>query len=110
VPSRRAIVNTVITERIRQVHADSDQIHGLPRVCAELMDRGLQISRQHVARLMPLAKLRGASRRRSYVVTKRRDKRPNGRFLQHLSFKVQPSTTACSLQRPSAQARDERQV
>lgn len=73
-PCQRSIDNAVMTERIRQALADSDQTYGMPRVRAELMDQGVRISRQRVARLMRAARLRGVSRRR-FVVTTRRDER-----------------------------------
>ena len=47
----------------------------MPRIRAELMDQGLRISRQRVARLMCVAGLREASRRRAFTVTTRRDER-----------------------------------
>jgi len=74
-PSRRDIDNAVLTERIRQAHADSDATYGMPRIRAELMAQGLRVSRQRVARLMRRARLRGVSRRRGFVVTTRRDER-----------------------------------
>ena len=40
VPSARAMDNALLTERIRQIHADSDQTYGMPRVRAELELRG----------------------------------------------------------------------
>ncbi len=51
-PSRRAIDNAVLIERIRAVHAQSDATYGMPRVRAELIDQGVAVSRQRVARLM----------------------------------------------------------
>ena len=51
-PSRRAIDNAVLVERIRAVHAQSDATYGMPRVRAELIDQGVALSRQRVARLM----------------------------------------------------------
>ena len=74
-PSMRAMDNAVLTERIRQIHADSDQTYGMPRVRAELRDQGMTVSRQRVARLMRQAGLQGVSRRRAYIVTTRRDER-----------------------------------
>jgi putative transposase len=73
-PSKRAIDNAVLTERIRAVHAESDATYGMPRVRAELIDQGMKVSRQRVARLMRAAHIRGVSRRRAWVVTTRRDK------------------------------------
>jgi putative transposase len=46
----------------------------MPRVRAELIDQGVAVSRQRVARLMRCAHIRGVSRRRAFVVTTRRDK------------------------------------
>lgn len=63
------------TERIRQIHKDSYDSYGMPRVRAELMEQGVRISRQRVARLMRLAHIRGISRRRGFTVTTRRDSR-----------------------------------
>jgi transposase len=51
-PSNRALANAVLTERIRQVHADSQHSYGMPRVRAELIDQGLTVSCKRVARLM----------------------------------------------------------
>ena len=74
-PSRRSIDDAVMTERIRTVHAQSHATYGMPRVRAELIDQGTEISRKRVARLMRCARIQGVSRRRSYVVTTRRDQR-----------------------------------
>ena len=73
-PSQRAIDNAVLTERIRAVHTESDATYGMPRVRAELVDQGVVVSRQRVARLMRAARIRGVSRRRGFVVTTQRDK------------------------------------
>jgi putative transposase len=73
-PSTRALANAVLTERIRQVHADSHHTYGMPRVRAELIDQGMAVSRKRVARLMRANAIRGISRRRGFTVTTRRDK------------------------------------
>ncbi len=74
-PSRRSLDDTVMTERIRSIHAESDSSYGMPRVRAELIDQGVTISRTRVARLMRKAGIRGISRRRGFVVTTERDLR-----------------------------------
>ena len=74
-PSPRAIDNAVLVERIRKVHAESDATYGMPRVRAELLDQGMRISGKRVARLMRINAIRGVSRRRSFIVTTRRDQR-----------------------------------
>jgi putative transposase len=72
-PSSRAMSDAVLTERIRTIHSASDQIYGSPNIHAELRDEGTRVGRKRVARLMRQAGLRGVSRRRSFVVTTRRD-------------------------------------
>ena len=67
--------NAVLTERIRQIHAESDETYGMPRVRAELRDQGMAVSRKRVARLMRKEGLQGVSRRRAYIVTTRRNER-----------------------------------
>ena len=74
-PSKRAIDDAVLTERIRLIHAASDENYGSPNIHAELRDEGTRVSRKRVARLMRLASIRGTCRRRGFVVTTRRDKR-----------------------------------
>lgn len=73
VPSRRALDDAVLTERIRAVHAASDATYGSPNIHAELRDEGTRVGRKRVARLMRAAGIRGVSRRRGFVVTTRRD-------------------------------------
>ena len=73
-PSARAIADGVLTERIRQIYGASDGIYGSPNIHAELRDEGTRVGRKRVARLMRVAGLRGVSRRRSFVVTTRRDR------------------------------------
>ena len=74
-PSRRAIDDAVLVERIRAIHAESDGTYGRPRVRAELIDQGLRVSGKRVARLMRRHAIRGVSRRRGFVVTTQRDQR-----------------------------------
>ena len=56
-----AVADAVLTERIRQVHADSHHTYGMPRVRAELIDQGVTVSRKRVARLMREHAIRGIS-------------------------------------------------
>lgn len=74
-PSPRSIADAVLTERIRVIHAASDENYGSPNIHAELRDEGTRVGRKRVARLMRLARIRGVSRRRGFTVTTRRDKR-----------------------------------
>ena len=72
-PSPRALDDAVLTERIRVIHAASDENYGSPNIHAELRDEGTRVGRKRVARLMRQAGLRGVSRRRGFVLTTRRD-------------------------------------
>lgn len=73
-PSRRVLANLVLTEQIRLAHADSRGTYGMPRIRAELRDRGIRAGRARIGRLMRLARLRGTDLRR-FVVTTARDQR-----------------------------------
>jgi len=70
--SRRAQEDAVLLRRIRTIHEASRQSYGAPRVYRELREDGGAVGRDRVARLMRQAGLRGISRRR-FVVTTRRD-------------------------------------
>ena len=72
-PSQRMIQNAVLTEQIRAVHAASDGAYGRARIRAELFDQGVCASNKRIGRLMRLARIRGVSRRRGFIVTTRRD-------------------------------------
>ena len=53
-PSLRRIANAVLMERIREIHRESGESYGMPRVRAELLEQGHCASRKRVARLMRL--------------------------------------------------------
>jgi putative transposase len=74
-PAPRALEDAVLTERIRAIHSASDGNYGSPNIHAELRDEGTRVGRKRVARLMRQAQIRGVSRRRSFIVTTRRDLR-----------------------------------
>ena len=71
-PSRRSQDNTALTKTVRTIHAVSRGTYGAPRVHAELVAEGNQVSRNRVARLMRDARIVGVSRRK-FVVTTVRD-------------------------------------
>lgn len=71
--SRRALDDAVLIERIRAIHTASDGTYGSPNIHAELREQGTRVGCKRVARLMRVARLRGLSRRRGFVVTTRRD-------------------------------------
>jgi putative transposase len=66
-----------LQQRIRTIHLLSRQTYGAPRIHMELREEGTRVSRKRVARLMKDADLRGISRRKGTVTTRRdRSARP----------------------------------
>jgi putative transposase len=63
-PSDRELSDAWLTERIRVIHAASSGRYGSPRVHAMLRRHGVRVGEKRVARLMRLAGLHGAHRRR----------------------------------------------
>ena len=51
-PSRRQLDDAHLTERIRGIHAASDETYGVPRIRAGLVEQGTPIARRRVARLV----------------------------------------------------------
>ena len=70
--SKRAQDDLAILRRIRTIHEASRQSYGVPRMYKEFVENGESVGRDRIARLMRSAGLRGVSRRR-FVVTTRRD-------------------------------------
>lgn len=70
-PSKRAQENQVLTEKIKQIHAQSRGTYGSPRVHAELQEEGVRVGVNRVARLMREAGIRGVSRRKGHATTVR---------------------------------------
>jgi putative transposase len=70
-PSARARADADLSKRVRTIHAVSRGTYGAPRIHAELQADGQAIGRKRVARLMRVAGLAGASRRRGVVTTRR---------------------------------------
>ena len=65
------MADTILAQRIRQIHTWSRETYGRPRIHAELADEGTRVSPKRVARLMRLAGLRGVCRRRQARTTRR---------------------------------------
>jgi len=73
-PSKKQEADTALLKRVRTIHASSRETYGAPRVHAELRAGGEKHGRERIARLMRVAGLVGASRRRSGITTTRRDR------------------------------------
>ncbi|MCX5078595.1 IS3 family transposase [Streptomyces sp. NBC_00513] len=70
-PCERRRRDVELTDRIREVHDESDGIHGSPRVHAILKREGTRVGRKRVERLMRQAGLAGISPRRGKGFTRR---------------------------------------
>lgn len=64
IPSRRALDDAELTERIKAIHAESKGTYGTPRIHAHLRREGICCGKKRVARLMVRAGLAGRCPRR----------------------------------------------
>ena len=71
-PSARTLADGELLVRIRALHASSRGTYGAPRIHAQLRREGVHVGRKRVARLMRMAGLHGASRRRWPHTTRQR--------------------------------------
>jgi len=69
--SVRAMEDEKLQQRIVAIHRRSRLTYGAPRIHAELQEEGTRIGRKRVARLMKASALRGVTRRKSTVTTRR---------------------------------------
>jgi putative transposase len=72
-PSRRALTDATLSERIEAIHSWSWGTYGAPRIHDHLKDEGIRVGKKRVARLMRAASITGVCRRNG-VWTTRRDK------------------------------------
>lgn len=68
-PSARTIQDKCLSERIRQVHEANYSVYGIRKVWRHLLREGIEIGRDHVARLMRAEELRGVRRGRRVRTT-----------------------------------------
>jgi putative transposase len=68
-PGPRAVANQALAQTIRQIHTQSRQTYGSPRLVAALRQQGHRHGRNRVARLMQAAGLRGRQPGRYRVQT-----------------------------------------
>jgi putative transposase len=65
-----ALTDAWLTERIRQIHAESRGVYGAPRIHAELrLEHAIRIGRKRVARLMQAAGIAGVRPRKRFKTT-----------------------------------------
>jgi len=73
-PSARELGDRRLSERIRQIYTESEEIYGAPRIHSELTLRdGIAVGKKRVARLMRQLGIRGADGRRGGPRTTVRD-------------------------------------
>lgn len=68
-PSRRALENELLKAAIKELHRQTKQRLGSPKLTLELRDRGMSVSRPRVARLMRQMGIRSIISRRFRVAT-----------------------------------------
>ena len=69
-PSDRALQDAWLTEKIKQIHAESRRVYGAPRIHAELrLEHGIRIGCKRVARLMKAAGIAGVRPRKRFKTT-----------------------------------------
>jgi putative transposase len=73
--SPRKQAEAALCDKIKQVHRESDETYGMPRVREQLKQDGVRASRRRIARLMRRDGIRGVSRRRCFTVTTERNLR-----------------------------------
>lgn len=73
-PSARELADRELSERIREIYAETEEIYGAPRIHSELkLGDGIRIGKKRVARLMRQLSIRGADGCRGGVRTTVRD-------------------------------------
>lgn len=70
-PSAKALSDAELTEKIIEIHNESDGTYGSPRVHKELRHRGVDCGRRRVARIMRLRGLEGRCKKRWRTTTVR---------------------------------------
>jgi putative transposase len=70
-PSARARRDALLVPQIIASHDRSDSTCGAPRILGDLQEAGERVGRKRVARLMRVAGIKGVSRRRFVITTKR---------------------------------------
>jgi len=76
-PGPRAVRAAVLTVKILDFHAASDQVNGAPRILADLREDGETVSQKTVAKIMRTNGIRGISPRPWRPLTTTCDQRPH---------------------------------
>jgi len=87
-PSKWDIENHKILEQIQQIHKESKQIYGSPKITEELRDRQIRVSRPRVARLMKKAQIRSKTVKKFKATTDSKHRYPIVENKLNRNFKV----------------------
>jgi len=87
-PSSRIKENQLLVERIKLIHAETDENYGSPRMTAALRDEKFRVSRPRVARLMRKNNIKAKTRRKFKVTTDSNHKYPISPNLLEQDFTV----------------------
>ena len=93
-PTPRDLRDTELLAEIRRIHAKSRGTYGSPRVHAQLLREGVEVSEDRVARLMRMAGLQGKVRRRFVVTTNSEHDRAVAPNTLNRDFQAQTSDSA----------------
>jgi putative transposase len=75
-PSERAKANEALVKEIKDIHTESHEIYGSPRVHAELVNRGMRAGRNRVAKLMRAENIQSRRKRKRQNTTDSRHNYP----------------------------------
>lgn len=92
-PSRREKANIELTEKIRQIHAESRQTYGSRRLYQELREQGVSCSKNRVVRLKQKAGIMAKTRRRFRVTTDSKHNYPIKDNILNREFSVTAADT-----------------
>jgi transposase InsO family protein len=69
-PSKRSKENEELLEKIKEIHKDSRQTYGSPRVHADLIEQGERCSRKRIAKIMRDGGIQAKMKKRFKITTK----------------------------------------
>lgn len=93
---RRSISNDALLMHIRAVHAEVKGEYGWPRVCKELLTRGIRVGKERVRKLMQLHGLQARCKRRYKATTDSNHRLPVAENLLQRAFMPEAPNRAWS--------------
>ena len=92
-PSERAKEDAVLKERIKEIHEESRENYGSPRILLELKKEGFNPTRKRVARLMREASIEGVQKKafKPATTNSKHDNPISPNHLQDMDFPTKPN-------------------